>query len=104
MKKITEGHLKAMTIILLLVVAVLGITVYSKNEELVRTYENSYNMAFYQLVDEVKSVEAYLAKSLVTTTPQHSVENLTNLWREANMAQSYLSQLPPYFYHINISL
>ena len=94
MKKLTEGHLKAMTIILLLVVAVLGVTVYSKNDELVRTNENAYNMAFYQLVDEVKDVEAYLAKTLVTTTPQHSAENLTNLWREANMAQSYLSQLP----------
>ena len=94
MKKFTEGHLKAMTIILLLVVAVLGVTVYSKNEELVRTNENSYNMAFYQLVDEVKDVEAYLAKSQVTTTPQHSAENLTNLWREANMAQSYLAMLP----------
>ena len=41
MKKFTNGHLKAMTIVLLLVIAVLGVTVYSKNEELVRTNENN---------------------------------------------------------------
>ena len=94
MKKITEGHLKAITIVLVLIIATLGVTVYSKNEELVRTNENNYNMAFCQLVDEVKDVEAYLAKSLVSTTPEHGTENLTNLWREANMAQSYLAMLP----------
>ena len=94
LKKITEGHLKAITIVLVLIIATLGVTVYSKNEELVRTNENNYNMAFCQLVDEVKDVEAYLAKSLVSTTPEHGTENLTNLWREANMAQSYLAMLP----------
>lgn len=94
MKDLTKNYLSAFTIVLLLVIAVLGITVYSKNEELIRTNENAYNMAFYQLVDEVKDVEAYLAKTQVTTTPEHSAENLTNLWREANMAQSYLAMLP----------
>ena len=94
MKDFTKNYLSAGIIVLLLVIAVLGVTVYSKNEELVRTNENSYNMAFYQLVDEVKDVESYLAKAQVTTTPEHSAENLTNLWREANMAQSYLAMLP----------
>ena len=94
MKDLTKNYLAAVILLLLLVVASLGVTVYSKNEELIRTNENSYNMAFYQLVDEVKDVEAYLAKVQVTTTSEHSAENLTNLWREANMAQSYLSMLP----------
>ena len=94
MKDLTKNYLAAVILLLLLVVASLGVTVYSKNEEIIRTNENSYNMAFYQLVDEVKDVEAYLAKVQVTTTSEHSAENLTNLWREANMAQSYLSMLP----------
>ena len=94
MKDLTKNYLSAFIIVLLLIIAVLGITLFSKNEELIRTNENSYNMAFYQLVDEVKDVEAYLAKTQVTTTPEHSAENLTNLWREANMAQSFLAMLP----------
>ncbi|MBO6233052.1 MAG: germination protein YpeB [Clostridia bacterium] len=94
MKDLTKNYLAAVILLLLLVVASLGVTVYSKNKEIIRTNENSYNMAFYQLVDEVKDVEAYLAKVQVTTTSEHSAENLTNLWREANMAQSYLSMLP----------
>ena len=35
-----------------------------------------------------------MAKSLISTTPQHGAETLTSLWREANMAQTYLSRLP----------
>lgn len=51
-------------------------------------------MAFYELVDYVQNVETYLAKSLISTTPEHGAETLTNLWREANLAQSYLARLP----------
>ena len=92
--KINEGFLKAFTIILLLVIATLGITLYKKQEEITRTSENSFNMAFYELVDYVQNVEAYLAKSLVSTTSERGAETLTHLWREANLAQSCLSKLP----------
>ena len=92
--KINEGFLKAFTIILLLVIATLGITLYKKQEEITRTSENSFNMAFYELVDYVQNVEAYLAKSLVSTTSERGAETLTHLWREANLAQSCLSMLP----------
>lgn len=93
-RKFTLNYLKASTIILILVVIVLGVTVYSKQEEIQRTSENSYNMAFYELVDYVKNVESYLAKSMITTTSEQGAETLTNLWREANLAQTYLSMLP----------
>lgn len=51
-------------------------------------------MAFFELVDYVQNVETYLAKSLISTTPEHGAETLTNLWRESNLAQSYLARLP----------
>lgn len=56
--------------------------------------ENNYNMVFYELVDYVQNVETYLAKSLISSTPEHGAETLTNVWREANLAQAYLAQLP----------
>lgn len=89
-----KNFFKAGLIILLLTVIAMGVTIYAKQEELTRTTENGYNMAFYELVDYVKNVETYLAKAEISTTPEHSAETLTNLWREANLAQSYLTMLP----------
>ena len=82
--------------IALLVVAciALGIGIYKKQKEYTLATENGYNMAFYELVDYVQNVENYLAKSLISTSPEHGAETLTNVWREANLASSYLSQLP----------
>ena len=80
--------------VLLIVIIALGIILYSKQKEYRQASENSYNMAFYELVDYVQNVETYLAKSLISSTSEHGAETLTNLWREANLAQSYLAQLP----------
>ena len=55
---------------------------------------NQYNMALYELTDYVHDVENYLAKSIITSTPQHGAETLSKVWREANLAQVYLSELP----------
>lgn len=93
-KRLKKGHMLSIICVLLIVVAILIIVLYKKQREYRQTSENGYNMAFYELVDYVQNVEAYLAKSLVSTTPEHGAETLTNLWREANLAQSYLSRLP----------
>ena len=42
----------------------------------------------------MQNVETYLAKSVISTTPEHGAETLTNVWREANLAQAYLAELP----------
>lgn len=84
-------------IAIILVMATVGAIVYYAYQE-TRKYvvasENKYNMAFYELVDYVQNVETYLAKALISTTPEHGAETLTNVWREASVAQSCLSQLP----------
>lgn len=79
-----------------LVIAFIGISVYAykQKNEYRRAIENSYNMAFYQLVDYVQEVEIYLDKSIISSSPESSSENLTYIWREANLAQTYLSMLP----------
>lgn len=92
--KFKEGYLKATIIILILVVVTLGITLYNKQQEIIKTSENEYNMAFYELLDYVKDVEVYLAKSTISTTSTQGAETLTNVWKEANLAQTYLSRLP----------
>lgn len=88
------NYLKVFTIMLIFITIALGVTLYNKQEEIRQTSENSYNMAFYELVDYVKNVESYLAKSMISTTSEQGAETLTNLWQEANLAQNYLSMLP----------
>ena len=92
--RLKKGHMLSIIGIFLLIIIILGVILYRSRNEAKQVSENSYNMAFYELVDYVGNVEIYLAKSLISTTPEHGVETLTNLWREANMAQTYLSRLP----------
>ena len=93
-ERLKKGHMLSVICVLLIVVAALGIILYTKQREYRQASENSYNMAFYELVDYVQNVETYLAKSLISSTSEHGAETLTNLWREANLAQSYLARLP----------
>lgn len=92
--RLKKGHMFSIIVGLLIVVAILGFILYKKQREYRQASENSYNAAFFELVDYVQNVETYLAKSLISSTPEHGAETLTNLWREANLAQAYLSRLP----------
>lgn len=82
---------------IVLVIAIVGAIIYYAYQETrkyVTASENKNNMAFFELVDYVQNVETYLAKAMISTTPEHGAETLTNVWREASIAQSCLSQLP----------
>ena len=92
--RLKKGHMFSIICVLLIIVAILGFILYKKQREYRQASENSYNLAFYELVGYVQNVEAYLAKSIISSTPEESADTLTNLWREANLAQSYLSRLP----------
>lgn len=92
--RLKKGHMLSVICVLLIIVVVLGIILYKKQTEYKQATENSYNMAFYELIDYVQNVETYLAKSLISSTPEHGAETLTHLWREANLAQTYLGRLP----------
>ena len=92
--RLKKGHMLSIIGIALLIIAILGVLLYKSRNSAKQASENSYNMAFYELVDYVGNVETYLAKAMISNTPEHGAETLTNLWREANMAQTYLSRLP----------
>ena len=92
--RLKKAHMLSIITIFLVVIVCLIAVLINKQKEAKMASENSYNMAFYELVDYVQNVETYLAKSLISSTPEHGAETLTNVWREANLAQAYLSQLP----------
>ena len=92
--RLQDRHMLTLVIALVTIIIALGIYAYKKQIEFRQASENDYNMAFYELVDYVQNVETYLAKSLISSTPEHGAQTLTHVWREANLAQSYLARLP----------
>ncbi len=93
-EKLKDKRILGIIIFLVAIIAILGIYTYNKQKEATYASENSYNMAFCEVVDYVQNVETFLAKSLISTTPEHGAKTLTQVWKEANLAQSYLAQLP----------
>ena len=92
--RLKDRHMLSIIVVLFAIIIILGLYTYKKQREYRQSSENAYNMAFYEVVDYVQNVEVYLAKSLITNSPASSAESLTNVWREANLAQAYLAQLP----------
>lgn len=92
--RLKDRHMLTLVVVLITIIVILCLFTYKKQREYRQASENSYNLAFFELVDYVDSVEVYLAKSLVSNSPEHGAETLTYVWREANLAQSYLSRLP----------
>lgn len=91
MKKYSSFILVGM---LVMVIVTLFILLFKEKKSNSLELENKYNMAFYQLLDNVQDIEAFLAKSMISNSPESGAEILTYVWREANMAQAYLSMLP----------
>ena len=82
------------TAIAIIVAIILGYNFLNQKKAYATTKENDYNMAFYQIVEYVQNVKTYLAKSMVSKSAEHGAEILTQVWREANLAQAYLGMLP----------
>ncbi len=92
--RLKDRHMLSVIVILGAIIIGLALFTYKRENDYKLASENSYNMAFFELVDYVQNVETYLAKSVISTTPEHGAQTLTHLWREADLAQSYLAQLP----------
>ena len=92
--RLKDRHMFSIIIVLFSIIVILGLIIYKKQREYRQASENSYNLAFYEVVDYIQNVEVYLAKSLITNSPESSAESLANVWRESNLAMSYLAQLP----------
>lgn len=95
MKEWIKKYGAGITIIVILAVAIiLGVNLYKNNKDYELAMENSYNYAFYEFINYVDSMETYLAKSTISASAEHGAETLTYVWREANLAETYLSQIP----------
>ena len=92
--RLKDRHMLSIIVVLFSIIIVLGLYTYKKQREFRQASENSYNMAFYEVVEYVQNVEVYLAKSMISNSAESGAESLANVWREANLALGYLAQLP----------
>ena len=92
--RLKDRHMLSIIVVLISILIIMGLYIYKKQRDYRQASENSYNMAFFELVGYVQNVNTYLAKSLISSSPEQGAETLTNVWREANLAGAYLAQIP----------
>lgn len=83
--------------IILILLILMGCVVkyaYDRKNENKYYKETTYNIAFGELVYYVESLENWLAKATISSSSKNSIETLTEIYKEADLAVSYLSQVP----------
>ncbi|GAW91634.1 germination protein YpeB [Calderihabitans maritimus] len=86
--------LTALLLISLASVGFWGYQQYQARTRLQTLLNNKYQRAFYELINNVENLQILLAKGLVSGSPDQNVILFTDIWYEANSAQSNLNQLP----------
>lgn len=93
-KNLKNNYLYGIVLLILIVAIILGVFLYRQKKEYTVATQNQYNFAFYELIDYVQDLKNYLAKATISGSKENGTETLMHVWREANLAQVYLSQLP----------
>ena len=94
LKTMKKNYMYGIAIILIVAIIVMAVLLYNQRNKYVIATENSYNLALYELIDYINDTENYLAKSTISSSSEKASETLMHIWREANLAQVYLAQLP----------
>ena len=93
MRRFLQDNLKtAIIIVLFLLMLITGYYAYVLREQYINTRLNTYNEAFSNLVNYVNNVENYLAKAMISKTPEYSADTLVQIWRDSNLASAYLDR------------
>ncbi|MGE5328847.1 MAG: germination protein YpeB [Deltaproteobacteria bacterium] len=93
-KRLSDRHMYSIVITVIGFVAVWGMYQLKTEMEFHQKTENQYNRAFFETVEYVQNVETLMAKSMIANTKEQGIINLSEVWRQANLAQANLGQLP----------
>lgn len=77
----------------LVIIALLGYIIKIRNDNK-QSLENRYNQAFYEMSSYIENIDTLLLKSLVSKDPEHGAKTMSEVWRQANLAKTNLSELP----------
>jgi spore germination protein len=93
-RRLSDRKMYSIVLVIIGAVAIWGISEYKQASNLRQKLDNQYNRAFYEMTGYVNNVEVLLVKSLVATTPVKVAGTMQEAWRQANLAQANLGQLP----------
>lgn len=93
-KRLSDRRMYSIVLVTIAVIAGWGIYQYKHAANLRQELDNQYNRAFFEMTGYVNNVETILMKSLITNTPAKTASMLQEAWRQSNMAQTNLGQLP----------
>jgi spore germination protein len=93
-RRLSDRKMYSIVIVVIAAVAMWGIYQYKHAANMRQMLDNQYNRSFYDMVGYVNNVETILMKSVITSTPEKTAVMLQEAWRQANLAQANLGQLP----------
>lgn len=93
-KRLSDRHMYSIVLTVIGAVAIWGLYQYKQETEFKQRVENQYNRSFYEMVGYVQNVETMLSKAMIANSPEMGITNLSEVWRQANLAQANLGQLP----------
>ena len=93
-RRLSDRKMYSIVVVVIAAVAIWGIYQYKHAANLRQELDNQYNRAFYDMTGYVNNVEVLLIKSLISSTPSKTATTMQEAWRQANLAQTNLGQLP----------
>ncbi len=95
MKKFLKKKYTTILVIILILLSILtGYYSYKLRQTYQNTLNNEYNESFSEAVNLINNVENFLAKAMISKDSRIAAENLSQIWKEANLAMVYLSRIP----------
>lgn len=93
-RRLSDRKMYSVAIVVIAAVAIWGLYQYKHSANLRQELDNQYNRAFFDMTGYVHNVETLLLKSMITSTPEKTASVMQEAWRQANLAQTNLGQLP----------
>lgn len=93
-RRLSDRRMYSIVIVVIAAVGIWGIIQYKHAANLRQELDNQYNRAFFDMTGYVNNIETLLMKSMITSTTDRTAAILQEAWRQANMAQENLGQLP----------
>ncbi len=93
-RRLSDRKMYSIVIVVISAISIWGIYQFKHAANLRQELDSQYNRAFYEMVGYVNNVETLLAKSMVSTTTERTAITLQEAWKQADLAQTNLGQLP----------
>ncbi|MCX7710996.1 MAG: germination protein YpeB [Clostridia bacterium] len=93
-RRLSDRKMYSIVIAVIGAISIWGLYQYKHAANLRQELDNQYNRSFYDMVGYVNNVETLLTKALITSSPTKTASILQEAWRQANLAQTNLGQLP----------